>query len=57
MGRNTQMNLEGWELLLSKEFRDAIIHCGNTSNRASQVRLTELQMREEKYQKGIVEKL
>lgn len=51
------MNLEGWELLLSKEFRDAIIHCGNTSNRASQVRLTELQMREEKYQKGIVEKL
>jgi len=36
--------------------RDAIIHCGNTSNRASQVRLTELQVREEKYRKGIVEK-
>lgn len=47
------MNLEGWELFFSKEFRGAIIHCANASNRARQVGLTEIQIRGKKL-KGLL---
>lgn len=49
------MNLEGWELLFSEEFRGATIHCGNASE--EQGKLGSLGSREGGEITGLVQKL